>query len=210
MLWKKRDESNDEGVREQNNAELTYAIRFNLANQYHLNKLYSDALRVYDSIVRDPKRFNQAGQLRANMGNIYFEQGASAAQGSKAQADYYNQAIKQYRMALDNVPSSSSTARGPMLLRPRAFPLAHPLAHVFVCPWMRGGGPHLPHIALPAASKRSPAPASKHSISIAPSADALPHRAQHRARPRPPGQVQRRDEHVRGRHAARPGHPHRV
>lgn len=48
VLWKKREESNDEVVRDQNNAELTYAIRFNLANQYHLNKLYSDALRVYE------------------------------------------------------------------------------------------------------------------------------------------------------------------
>lgn len=87
-------------------------MRFHLANQYHNNQLYSDALRVYESVVRDPKRFSNAGQLRANMGNIYFEQGAAAPQGSKEQASFYNQAIKQYRMSLDNVPVSSITARG--------------------------------------------------------------------------------------------------
>lgn len=73
--------------------------------------------------MRDPKRFNQAGQLRANMGNISFEQGASAPQGSKSQADFYNAAIKQYRMALDNVPTSSITMR---------YKITRNIGHAFV------------------------------------------------------------------------------
>ena len=115
QLCKKREE-NDLG--DQNNLELTYAVSFNLAHQYHLNKQYSEALAQYTSVVRN-KAFSQGGQLRANlpypnMGNIHFEQGNWSA------------AIKQYNQALDNVPASAKEVGNgtPLKHRPlRALPV---------------------------------------------------------------------------------------
>lgn len=43
--------------------------------------------------------FSNAHRLKINMGNIYYKQGQ------------YHQAIKMYRMALDQVPSSQKNLR---------------------------------------------------------------------------------------------------
>ncbi|KAK2570829.1 Intraflagellar transport protein 88-like protein [Acropora cervicornis] len=83
---------------EQINLDLTYSVLFNLANQYHANKMYAEALNTYQVIVKN-KMFSNAGRLRVNMGNIYYEQ------------KKYPQAIKQYRMALDQVPNTHKEMR---------------------------------------------------------------------------------------------------
>ncbi|CAN0512490.1 unnamed protein product, partial [Ectocarpus sp. 8 AP-2014] len=78
------------GLVDQINLDLTYAVCFNLANCYHQNGMKKEALREYGAIVKN-KQYPQAGRLRANMGNIYYEQRE------------YPEAIKNYRMALDQV-----------------------------------------------------------------------------------------------------------
>lgn len=80
------------------NLDLTYCVLFNLANQYHANKMYQEALNSYAVIVKN-KLFNQSGRLRVNMGNIYFEQ------------EKYTQAVKMYRMALDQIPNTNRDFR---------------------------------------------------------------------------------------------------
>ncbi|RYE82581.1 MAG: hypothetical protein EOO65_05290 [Methanosarcinales archaeon] len=65
--------------------------------QYHLNKMYTEALNAYATIVKN-KQYAQAGRLRVNMGNIYYEE------------KKYPQAIKMYRMAVDQVNTSISAA----------------------------------------------------------------------------------------------------
>ena len=54
-----------------------------------------------------------AGRLRVNMGNIYFEQ------------KKYPQAVKQYRMALDQVPNTHKDMRSAFLRK--LSPLIKPL-----------------------------------------------------------------------------------
>ena len=87
VLCKHRD---SKGLGDQMNLDLTYSVCFNLANSYHLNAMYDEALHTYSLIVKN-KQYPQSGRLRVNMGNIHFEQKA------------YPTAIKQYRMALDQV-----------------------------------------------------------------------------------------------------------
>jgi intraflagellar transport protein 88 len=60
--------------------------------------MYQEALNSYGVIVKN-KMFNQSGRLRVNMGNIYFEQ------------QKYNQAVKMYRMALDQIPNTNRDIR---------------------------------------------------------------------------------------------------
>ena len=86
------------GLVEQINTDLTYAICFNLANTYHHNKMYDEALNTYQLIVKN-KQYSQSGRLRINMGNIHYEQ------------KKYPQAIKMYRMALDQIPSTGKELR---------------------------------------------------------------------------------------------------
>ena len=82
--------SGADGPNNNGNPDITYCVLFNLAEQLHRNRLYQDALSTYAVIVTN-KQFYQSGRLRVNMGNIYFEQRK------------YAQAIKMYRMALDQV-----------------------------------------------------------------------------------------------------------
>jgi intraflagellar transport protein 88 len=56
------------------------------------------ALHTYQLIVKN-KQYQNAGRLRVNMGNIYYEQ------------KKYPNAIKMYRMALDQVPNTSKEVR---------------------------------------------------------------------------------------------------
>lgn len=83
---------------DQINIDLTYAVCVNLAQMYHANKHYTEALNTYGQIVKN-KNFPLAGRLRVNMGNIYFEQRK------------YPNAIKMYRMALDQVGNANKDMR---------------------------------------------------------------------------------------------------
>ncbi|XP_065906422.1 intraflagellar transport protein 88 homolog [Dysidea avara] len=95
LLCKQRDQAS---LNEQINLDLTYSVLFNLANQYHANKMYSEALNTYLLIVKN-KMFTNGGRLRVNMGNIYFEQ------------KKYPQAVKMYRMALDQIQNVHKDVR---------------------------------------------------------------------------------------------------
>merc|ERR1719230_1630791 len=92
----KQRESN--GLADQINIDLTYSVCFNLANQYHASGMYTEALNTYSLIVKN-KQYAQSGRLRVNMGNIYYEQ------------KKYPSAIKMYRMALDQIPSTGREVR---------------------------------------------------------------------------------------------------
>ena len=70
VLCKQREAA---GLVDQINIDLTYSVCFNLANQYHANKQYTEALNTFSLIVKN-KQYAQAGRLRVNMGNIYYEQ----------------------------------------------------------------------------------------------------------------------------------------
>ena len=78
--------------------DLAFSVLFNLGNQYAANRMYSEALRMYDMIVRN-KVFAKAGRLRVNIGNIHFEQGN------------YHKAIRVYKMALDQVDAGCRRLR---------------------------------------------------------------------------------------------------
>ena len=73
---------------DQINIDLTYAVCFNLAHAYHSARMHDEALHTYSLLVKN-KQYPNAGRLRVNMGNIFFEQRK------------FHQAIKMYRMALD-------------------------------------------------------------------------------------------------------------
>ena len=73
-------------------------VLFNLANQYEANEMYSEALNTYLLIVKN-KMFSNGGRLRVNMGNIYTAQ------------KKYPQAIKMYRMALDQIGELHKSVR---------------------------------------------------------------------------------------------------
>mmetsp|Transcript_14856 Transcript_14856/g.26287 ORF Transcript_14856/g.26287 Transcript_14856/m.26287 type:complete len:772 (-) Transcript_14856:118-2433(-) len=94
-LCKQREQA---GLADQISIDLTYAVCFNLAQMYHLNKHYTEALNTYGQVVKN-KTFPSSGRLRVNMGNIYFEQGK------------YPNAIKMYRMALDQVSNTNKDMR---------------------------------------------------------------------------------------------------
>ncbi len=83
---------------EQINSDLSYSVLFSLASAFHHNGMYEESLQTYQSIVKN-KQFPQSGRLRVNMGNIYYEQ------------KKYTQAIKMYRMALDQLPSTNKELR---------------------------------------------------------------------------------------------------
>jgi len=86
------------GLADQINCDLKYAVLFNLANQYHANKMYGEALSTFVIVVKN-KQYPQAGRLRVNMGNIYYEQ------------KKYPSAIKMYRMAMDLIGTTSREMR---------------------------------------------------------------------------------------------------
>jgi len=86
------------GFVDQINLELTYCVCFSLANAYQHNDMMQEALNTYTLVVRN-KQYPHAGRLRVNMGNIYF--------GQKK----YVQAVKMYRMALDQIPTTEKEIR---------------------------------------------------------------------------------------------------
>eukprot|EP00741_Cyanophora_paradoxa_P006734 tig00001038_g6514.t1 len=98
-LCKMREQA---GLQDQINIDLTYSVCFNLAVQFHANGLYTEALNAYTAIVKN-KQYAQSGRLRVNMGNIYFEQ------------KKYPNAIKMYRMALDQIPNTGKEIRAKIM-----------------------------------------------------------------------------------------------
>lgn len=83
---------------DQANIDLTYCVQFNLAVQYHNNRLYPDAINTYTGITKN-KQYALANRLKLNMGNIYFE------------LKKYPTALKMYKQALEVIPISSVEAR---------------------------------------------------------------------------------------------------
>ncbi|CAH1961917.1 unnamed protein product [Acanthoscelides obtectus] len=98
------------GMGDHHNIDLTYAVLFTLANEYAANELYSEALNTYQMITKN-RMFPNAYRLKVNMGNIYFKQGQ------------YQKAVKMFRMALDQVPSSQKSLR---------IKIMHNIALVFI------------------------------------------------------------------------------
>ncbi|XP_067616044.1 intraflagellar transport protein 88 homolog isoform X2 [Eurosta solidaginis] len=80
------------------NFDLTFAVFFNLAEQYDRSDMHIEALNTY-SIMTKNKMLPHVNQLKLNMGNMYYKMGL------------YSKAIKMYRMALDSVPHSSTQLR---------------------------------------------------------------------------------------------------
>ncbi|XP_050362517.1 intraflagellar transport protein 88 homolog [Nymphalis io] len=80
------------------NLDLTFAVLCNLADQYALNEMYTEALNTYQLLTRN-KVFPHANRLKVNMGNIYFKMGE------------HPKALKLYRMALDQTPTAEKDLR---------------------------------------------------------------------------------------------------
>lgn len=74
-------------------AELSSAVLLNLARCYAACKQGAEALSTYTLVLKGSPR--QGAKIRVAMGNVYFEQ------------KQYPAAIKQYRMALDMLPSTA-------------------------------------------------------------------------------------------------------
>lgn len=60
--------------------------------------MHSEALNTYSMLVKR-KEYAHAGRLRVNMGNIFYEQ------------KKYQAAIKMYRMAMDQIGTTSKQTR---------------------------------------------------------------------------------------------------
>lgn len=69
-----------------------------MANQYAANELYTEAVNTYQTITKN-RMFSNAYRLKVNMGNLYLKQ------------SHFQMAVKLYRMALDQVPSSQKNLR---------------------------------------------------------------------------------------------------
>ncbi|XP_073963690.1 intraflagellar transport protein 88-like protein nompB [Choristoneura fumiferana] len=80
------------------NLDLTFAVLCNLAGQYAMNEMYTEALNTYQLLTRN-KLFPHANRLKVNMGNIYFKMGE------------HPKALKLYRMALDQTPTAEKDLR---------------------------------------------------------------------------------------------------
>jgi intraflagellar transport protein 88 len=110
------------GLAEHVNAELGYAVALNLAAAYQGHGMLDEALQAYQVLVRNkalhplgqqaavaaagtggggagPVGGGGGGWLRVDMGNVCYAQGKFA------------QAVKMYRMALDQVPNAHKEVR---------------------------------------------------------------------------------------------------
>jgi intraflagellar transport protein 88 len=73
----------------QQGQRLTFATWFHLAVVYEGNKKYDKAIETYDFLMKEKQFIDFPLQVRVNIGNLFFIQGK------------YPQAIRMYRMALD-------------------------------------------------------------------------------------------------------------
>lgn len=97
------------GLGDHVNAELGYAVALNLAAAYRCHGMLDEALQAYQALVRNKALQplqpspgggvggggGAGGWLRVDMGNVCYAQGKFA------------QAVKMYRMALDQVPQGA-------------------------------------------------------------------------------------------------------
>jgi len=81
------------------NTDLTFAVQFHLGDVLSRNGLLSEALTVYQTMLKD-KSFQSVARVRVNMGNVHFERGE------------YAKAIRMWRMAVDQLPNTSRELRG--------------------------------------------------------------------------------------------------
>ncbi|KAM8714653.1 hypothetical protein ACLKA7_001068 [Drosophila subpalustris] len=91
-------EQDKQGENVFHNFDLTYAVFFNLAEQYEHNDMHIEALNTYNIMTKN-KMFPHVNQLKLNMGNIYLKMGM------------HKKAVKMYRMALDSVPNTLKQLR---------------------------------------------------------------------------------------------------
>ncbi|CAK89472.1 unnamed protein product (macronuclear) [Paramecium tetraurelia] len=70
---KLRQSKEAQNLAESINTDLSYCAALTQACALHANGLHQDALTKYQEIIKC-KQYPQAGRLRVNMGNIYFEQ----------------------------------------------------------------------------------------------------------------------------------------
>ena len=95
QLRKAREQAN---MIEQINIDLTYCVCFNLAVMYQAKGMRSEALNTYSLLVKN-KNYPQAGRLRVNIGNIFFNE------------ENHKTANKMYKMALDMIPATNKEMR---------------------------------------------------------------------------------------------------
>ncbi len=78
---------------------LTYATHFHLAKVHEANQNYDKAIEVYESLIRQKRFKPYIGRIRINMGNLFNMQ------------EKYSQAIRMYRMALDQTGREDKETR---------------------------------------------------------------------------------------------------
>jgi intraflagellar transport protein 88 len=80
------------GLQDNLNLDLQYAVRVCQAHCTQAAGMDQEALAMYSSLARN-QEFLMGGRIRVNMGNMFAKRGQ------------WTDAIKQYRMALDQIPS---------------------------------------------------------------------------------------------------------
>ena len=80
------------------NLDAQFCVELNLALSYQSCGMFTETLSIYNGLTKN-KLLAQGGKLRVNMGNVYMEM-----------KDYAN-ALKMYRMALDQISSTNKTIR---------------------------------------------------------------------------------------------------
>merc|ERR1719401_1871614 len=95
QLCRLREQQN---LLDQLNVDLTYAVCLNLAIQHQANDNDNEALTIYTQIVKN-KQYPFSGRFKVNMGNISFKR------------EKWTEAIKMYRMALDQIPNDVQAIR---------------------------------------------------------------------------------------------------
>ncbi|KHJ44022.1 tetratricopeptide repeat protein [Trichuris suis] len=88
---------------EDTNIDLTFSVLFNLAQQYANSGLFSEALKMYETLTKN-KMFTTAGDLLINIGNIYMHK------------QQYISAIRQYQLALERVPNAQKIVKQKILV----------------------------------------------------------------------------------------------
>ena len=81
------------GLQDNVNLDLQYAVRVCQAHCTQAAGMDQEALAMYSSLARN-QEYLMGGRIRVNMGNMFAKRGQ------------WTDAIKQYRMALDQIPSA--------------------------------------------------------------------------------------------------------
>lgn len=89
---------NKHNTADQINNDLTFAVNFQLAYVYECNNMFPEALHAFNGLVKDTNH-PAAVRVRINMGNIHFKMAQ------------YPQAIKQFRMAYDQLDGAHGTLK---------------------------------------------------------------------------------------------------